>query len=181
MDNLREMLITTPSRDLRNVHKDVWRLACRNTDRVDGRTFLFALAGDGRVLVRGPHLLPAPHSRAVDPLRDGQTYRFVLDARTIHRGSAGENLVAQQDVPDWLAARLPGFALLETRASMPRRRLLEANRTLPYRTIAGMVNVTDAQQAQKVLFSGVGRGKAFGFGMLVLLQRVDTVKSADAA
>ena len=169
---MREMLIRTPSTDLRNLHRDVWRMAHHTTDVQQGRGFQFALVGEDCVLIRGPHL-PAPHSRPGVSVEAGERWRFLIDVRTISRPSGREQLVPQSAVPEWIAARLPGFAIEELRASMPRRRTFEAGRTLPYRTLAGVVRVMDAQRATQVLRNGVGRSKGFGFGMLLLTELLD--------
>ena len=176
---LQEMLITTPSTDLRNLHRDVWRMAHHKTDR-DARTFLFTLAGGNRVLVRGPHL-PPQLSRSVQTIKEGERWRFLIDVRTISRFGSQERVLPQTDVPAWLAARLPGFTLEPEalRVSLPRRRAFEEGRTLPYRTITGIVRVTNAAQAEQVLRTGVGRSKAFGFGMLILAERLEGEISAD--
>jgi hypothetical protein len=177
---MREMLIQTPSATARDLHRDVWRMAHCSTDIQDGRSFQFALVSDGRVLIRGPHL-PAPHSRPAASLTTGDRWRFLIDVRTISRFGSQERVLPQTEVPAWLAAHLPGFTLEPEalRVSLPRRRAFEEGRTLPYRTIAGVVRVTNAAQAEQVLRTGVGRSKAFGFGMLVLTECLEGEASAD--
>ena len=177
--DLREMWIVTPSTDLRNLHRDVWRMAHHQKDNA-GRTFLFALAGDGRALVRGPYL-PGPHSKPASSVMEGERWRFLIDVRTISRFGSQERVLPQTEVPAWLAARLPGFSLEPEalRVSLPRRRAFEEGRTLPYRTITGIVRVTNAAQAEQVLRTGVGRSKAFGFGMLVLTECLEGEAAAD--
>ena len=171
------MLIVTPSADLRNLHRDVWRMAHHKVDR-SARTFLFAVAGGNRVIVRGPHL-PTALSRPAQPVAAGERWRFVVDVRTVKRADKKESLVPQTDVPAWMAARLPGFAIENLRASFPQRRPFENGKTLPYRTVAGIVRVTDVALAEQVLREGVGRSKGFGFGMLVLTERLEGEASAD--
>ena len=169
---MREMLIRTPSSDLRNLHRDVWRMAHHTADVRDGRSFQFALVGEDCVLIRGPHL-PAPHSRPMVVATVGERWRFLMDVRTISRSLGREQVVPQSMVPEWVATRLPGFVVEALRASLPRRRVFEDGRTLPYRTIAGVVRVTDAERAVQVLQNGVGRSKGFGFGMLLLTECLD--------
>lgn len=166
---MREMLVRTPSADLRNLHRDVWRMAHHASDVQNGRSFQFALVSEDCVLIRGPHL-PAPHSRPATTVAVGERWRFLMDVRTISRVLDREQVVPQSAVPAWITTRLPGFAIEELRVSLPRRRTFEEGRTLPYRTLAGIVCITDAARATQVLRDGVGRSKGFGFGMLLLTE-----------
>lgn len=177
---MREMLIRTPSEDLRNLHRDVWRMVHHTHDAQHGRSFQFAVVGAGLVLIRGPHL-PAQHSRPAPRVATGERWRFQIDIRTIVRVQNKEQVIPQSDVPDWLAVRLPGFVVEALRASLPRRRAFKEGRTLPYRTIAGVVRVTDAERAAQVLRDGVGRSKGFGFGMLLLTECLDNNAGAAQA
>lgn len=168
---MREMLIQTTSANVRDLHRDVWRMAHCDSDVHDGRSFQFALISDGHVLIRGPHL-PGPHSRPMASLTPGEQWRFLIDVRTVTRNNNREAVLPQTAVPAWFAARLPGFVVESEslRVSLPRRRAFEDGRTLPYRTIAGVIRVTDAAQAEQAVRTGVGRSKAFGFGMLLLTE-----------
>lgn len=175
--NLREMLVVTPSTDLRNLHRDVWRMAHHKTD-LDARTFLFAVAGDNRVIVRGPHL-PPPLSRPVQPIAAGERWRFVIDVRAVNRERHKECLMSPSDMPGWMATKLSGLAIESLRTSLPRYRPFEHNRSLPYYAVAGTVRVTDVALAEQVLREGVGRSKGFGFGMLILTERLEGEAAAD--
>ena len=169
---MREMLIQTESESLRDIHRDVWRMAHAPEDRKSGRTFLFSIFDEDpgeptRVLVRGA-LLPERHCHEIAPLANGEVYRFRGDVRAVSRGDFGEASLPVEEIPAWLAARLEGMTVLDLRASVIRTRPMDQNATLGYRRVAGCVRIEDAARATLVRDTGIGRGKAFGFGMLIL-------------
>lgn len=172
---MREMLFRTPSTTLRDLHRDVWRIAHAPGDRGDGnRSFQFRRFPDGSVLVRGRRL-PERHSMEVVPLKAGRVYRFDLLVRAAVRrvdpltGKMRERLVAEADLPEWLSGRMAGFSLLD--APDVERVVFETGdggaRKPAYR-VSGRVRVEDPRAATECWANGVGRAKGFGFGMLVL-------------
>ncbi len=169
---MREMLIQTESESLRDLHRDVWRMAHAPEDRQRGRTFLFSIFdenpnGPTRVLVRGA-LLPGRHCREVDPLIAGQVYRFRVDVRAVSRDEFGETTLPVKAIPAWMSARLNGMTVLDVRSSALRVRPMDRNCALGYYRVAGRVRIDDAASATAVRDNGIGRSKGFGFGMLIL-------------
>lgn len=43
-------------------------------------------------------------------------------------------------------------------------------------TYEGILKVTDAEKFQKILIEGIGRGKAFGMGMLTIAKVGDEIR-----
>lgn len=167
---MREMMFRTPSTTLRDVHKDVWRVAHSPADRGDGnRSFLFRRYPDGVVLVRGPNL-PARHSVAAAPLIEGKEYSFdvlVHPVKRIDGGKRGERLIPVDGLAEWLASRMQGFAILDWKAAASSF-VMEGDVKLQGYEITGRLRVTDVDTAKNTASRGVGRAKGFGFGLLVL-------------
>ncbi len=170
---MREMAFRTPSESLRDIHRDVWRIAHARQDRGDGnRSFLFRRWRDGIVFVRGPYL-PAQHSVGVDTPEVGGEYLFDLLVRAVRRNGRVERPVETGDMPLWLARHLAGFDLLSMRCSRSRSFSMGDGTALYGYHVRGRVRVADVDAALGTLRAGVGRSKGFGFGMLVV-QKADT-------
>ena len=169
---MREMLIQTASETLRDIHRDVWRMAHAPEDRRSGRTFQFALFdadpnAPTRVLVRGA-LLPGRHCQEVPPLVAWKVYRFRADVRAVSRSDFGETNLPAEEIPAWMSARLEGMTVLDLRSGAVRTRPMDRNCTLGYHCVSGRVRIEDAARATLVRDTGIGRSKGFGFGMLIL-------------
>lgn len=134
--------------------------------------------------------------KAIDKLLaacdEGRRLRFRLVANPIKnigasKGDAGRSrrvpLVGEEAQIDWLDRRaaLSGFRLVDAAGAIqvqkqpdvvarPQRRR-EAIRIVPVR-FDGRLEITDAEKFQSVTRSGIGRGKAFGCGLLSLAPSV---------
>jgi len=124
--------------------------------------------------------------------RDGQTLRYHRGAEVdawVHRcfltgagagaGGGGAAVDRGEAYHDWLAQRLDGAARLLTSSleAFQRRRLVRKRQggerksrvvERPDVVMRGTLTVTEGERFQAVLSRGVGRHKAFGFGMLLL-------------
>lgn len=169
---MREMVFKTPSRTLRDLHRDVWRLAHAPADRGNGnRSFLFRPYPDGTVLVQGPHL-PARHSASAAPLAVGETRAFDLLVRAVRRRDDPlrrrfERPVEPEALGDWLSARLDGMALLNWQAEHQAFAMDDTHTLAAYRLV-GRLRIVDAMAASIAISRGIGRTKGFGFGLLIL-------------
>lgn len=168
---MREMLVGTCSTNLRDLHRDVWRLASSTADRTAGRSFQFAVfpdtnQGRTRALIRGDHL-PAQHSREMSPLVAGGIYEFRADIRAVSRSDRGEIDLTRQQAEEWVTRKLTGMSVQTLQCGPLQVRWLDTGH-LKFRAIAGTVRIQDVEQATHVLRTGIGRSKAFGFGMVVL-------------
>jgi CRISPR system Cascade subunit CasE len=127
-------------------------------------------------------LLSAPHKAVRLLLRPGQVLRFHLRANPTMRRSAGVGkqgtrvgVYGEEEQRAWLARKgeRNGFAVHECRvvdggiqlcrraAGIPPLRHLSAD-------FDGLLEVTDPEQMVNAVASGIGSGKAFGFGLLSL-------------
>jgi CRISPR-associated protein Cas6/Cse3/CasE subtype I-E len=139
------------------------------------RDFLYAplqLPHTLAVLVRGPF-----DGQALPSLAAGDEAAFSLRAlvtvksrednrrRPLGRGRTAERLA-------WLARRggEHGFEVLQADVTVERRPFDKPGRTawLDVSEFNGRLRVTDAEKFAAALDGGIGKGRAFGFGMLVL-------------
>lgn len=166
---MREMLIKTPSMTLRDLHRDVWRMVHSPKDRGDcNRTFLFRLMDDeGRVLVRGPNL-PNVHSRPIQGPVKGRVYVFEATVRAVTRSKYGEKTIRPDKVPAWLGQKLQGCTVLSCDPGRPRGFAINQKVTLSGYDIHGILRIDDAERAATMLAKGIGRSRAYGFGLIVL-------------
>lgn len=157
-----------------------------DTARMTGTPEMLA-AVDIAQLRAKPMPLPQPGQRLgfdlrfrpVRRLTEGKRVRerdaFVSEACRDHpddlQGMAAAGRDRQAVYRDWLAERLPG-ATLETAdlVRFQRLRVLREGRALegPDATMHGNLAVTDPDAFSDALANGIGRHRAYGFGMLLL-------------
>ncbi len=175
---VREMFFYTQSGDLRNMHRDVWRKAKAPVDEKQGRTFQYAMVGDDMILVRGPNLPEEDTVLAKTRFQPGE-YRFHLDLHAVRRGNGGSHLINQEDVPAWLADHLPGAEVVDMRSFKCAWRFQpgsthSAKNMLGGWCLRGTLRVTDTDLFEPVMRNGIGRGKGFGFGMMILFDKEES-------
>ena len=157
--------------DLKNEyerHKHVWTLV------PDGkvREFQF-LWGEKSLVVRAPCALDMATqvSEAVEP-KDGATYEFSVLANPVRRfqGSGDRPIKDIALLRVWLTERMEGFSVNETYITkFPRRPIGKNENGFAYPVLFhGMATVKDEVNAQKTWSAGIGRTRAFGYGLLLL-------------
>lgn len=131
----------------------------------------------------------------LDNIKDGQVYRFRLTAnpRRVtdlidNTGKKRKKIVPPKNVEsqkEWLVRQLankPGMAFL-TIPRLPKtemsfkvvestsRLLIRNKRKIPLTCVSyeGVVAVTNAEEAKKILVEGLGQEKAFGMGLMTLI------------
>jgi CRISPR-associated protein Cas6/Cse3/CasE subtype I-E len=175
--------MTTPTANRYDVHAAVYAMMLRPRSD-DPRDFLFTVLPDlgGMVVVRSacfPDRL-APHAVPVDRPRLGEVRGFTLDAYpTANRqggvpGKDRERALPPDDPEarvEWLAkrGRAHGFDLdsvtVESHRVLvgpPRGRRFFVERA----EFRGELTVTDPDRLLHAMATGIGRGRAFGLGML---------------
>ena len=110
--------------------------------------------------------------------RGNEVDAFLLEALRCHPGAAGtmaaEGRTREAVYFDWLQQRLGDAAELDPSASRLARfrlaRILRGRRVLqgPDATVHGTLTVSDASPFAALLRRGVGRHRAYGYGMLLL-------------
>ena len=117
-----------------------------------------------------PHIMTILGSRARDlRYEQGGTYRIAIDANPT---------ISQRRIPKattehraWLATRLRDCATVLDFDSTPQRTLRFAHPrgtvTLARATISASVRVTDPTEFARLAKSGVGRGRAYGLGLML--------------
>lgn len=160
--------------DCYRAHKRAWQIAYGdNTTSPQGRDFLFAYipTDENRTLfvVRGEHI----RGDRRDPPSSG-AHKFLLFANPVRNGVNGKSPIRGTDeLLQWLERQgeQNGFRLkaVEARVDMPRPFTKEDKthykHTVTYR---GVLEVVDAESFARAYRAGIGPGRGFGFGMLVL-------------
>ena len=110
--------------------------------------------------------------------RGSEVDAFLLEALLRHSGAPGGMAAAGRTREavylDWLQERLGGAAELEPSASRQARfrraRIVRGGRVLqgPDATLHGTLAVSDASRFAALLRRGIGRHRAYGYGMLLL-------------
>lgn len=132
------------------------------------------------------------YSPLLERITTGSRWHFRLTANPIKHlsahGTAGERgkvvaHVTPEHQQQWLKEKAPQYGFdvdrdeflavaekrYQFRKGMDNKRLV----TLLAVTFEGMLTVTDAELFRKTLISGMGRGKAYGMGMLTVVRAVD--------
>lgn len=124
------------------------------------------------------HSLPSGYAeriyeRAPDSIEEGQVHRFSLVANPTYKKSRGKRiaLITSNEQVLWLSrkAELHGFRVDECRLG-PQRTFKQPERRIVLHTVElyGRLTVTDAARFAATLSEGIGRGKAFGCGLLLI-------------
>lgn len=137
--------------------------------------------------INGESSTTRPYAPLLDSISDGQLLRFRLTANPTHSvrkpgwedtKPCGHTTVKQQE--DWLLQRCTGWGFTipdgttETdQLSITDRRTLRFRRgskhvTLAQATYEGLLTVTNPTALRSTLTAGVGRGKAYGCGLLTI-------------
>ena len=167
----------------------LWRV-----DELNGRRYLLLVSGEEPDLTRAAEQFAPPgagwetknYRPFLDALTNGGVWRFRLAANpTIsapsqagERGKVYAHVTAAQQ-KNWLLARAEkhGFSLTEEGFDVTRRGVLSFRKgpqqrpvTLGVCVFEGLLTVTDAALLRKALTEGVGRGKAYGQGLMTLVR-----------
>ncbi len=128
-----------------------------------------------RPVVRLLRPLSVKHPKAQTLTKGAEADAFYVQRlRDDPAGEAGEGPAREEVYLEWLAARLGGAAELDRSAcrlaAFHRTPVARGGRTLegPDATIHGTLVVVDAAEFADLLTRGVGRHRAYGYGMLML-------------
>ena len=146
---------------------DLHRIVCRNLPanhggrplfsfcREDSRTRLWIDTGVGKI----PSPLPVPGARCT----------LVVRLHPVRRSGAGERVVPKKDQVDWARAKLVGAGFDIDRISGKFSwEIFGKNRlSIASLVIAATGSVRDSLRVREAIDNGIGRMKAFGFGMLL--------------
>ncbi|APZ42641.1 type I-E CRISPR-associated protein Cas6/Cse3/CasE [Acidihalobacter ferrooxydans] len=162
----REATIRLPgeARTTNQIHKAVW--AALGVPEKAERDFLYINIGDGETLVRGKDL-PTEHSLPVRQFVAGQRVAVLLLVRAVTRGKR-ERLVDQDQLKDWLDGRMPGFGDIAIHRADTVKSEIKRHPVWAWH-LHFDATITDAAAAEETMGRGVGRSKAFGFGMPVVV------------
>lgn len=167
---MREMLIRTPSTQLEELHRDVWRMANTYQDRgYANRTFLFRkMDSDGHIVVRGP-FLPRQHSREVTEPLVGREYAYRCLVYPVKRSDyGGEAVIGPVAVPRWFRQHVSGVELLSCYPGRPQRFDRDGEHVMIGYDVHGTLRVRNIGKFRAMTAHGIGRLRAYGFGMLLL-------------
>ena len=179
-----------PLRDLRSLHQSVWTVMRANRDLQRGFIFAFAEhSGMIDIIVRSSNL-PAHLQACAKPLAlpsDTGDYRFALHANPVTRyieppgKTVTEALLNDDELIGWLRRQGNRHGFLARPASLSWTRLhrrCTPSHGSPYAIndvlFRGSLSITSPQRVQQALANGIGRSKAFGYGMLLLAPLLET-------
>lgn len=111
------------------------------------------------LLLEGPKVLPR------SAIREGALYRFYLEAAPLRRARP---FAYNQEFPGWLARQLKGAELRNLRLLPIENLPLPKGGSLLVGKAQGVLQVRDLERFWSVLALGVGRGRAYGLGLLSL-------------
>lgn len=103
-----------------------------------------------------------------------QKYDFKVRANTAKNVNRSRTAIANtQDRIKWITERFAqsGIKVLSINVeSEPDGNLVRGDQTIPIcaASFSGTIEVQDTEKAEQMLFSGIGKSKAFGYGMLLL-------------
>ena len=110
------------------------------------------------------------------------SYRFEVTINPVKRESASGKIVplrAREAISEWFAAKAPswGFESAAEHLEVQSMNVLQFEKkgqrvTLGQATLAGLLRVRDASRFAQSFMRGVGRGKAFGCGLLQIVPDV---------
>ena len=103
------------------------------------------------------------------------TYRFQITINPVRRESSSGKLVPlrnRESVAEWFAAKSPGWGFDITHIEVQSLNVLQFEKekgqrvTLGQATLTGILHVRDVADFSRSFSLGIGRGKAFGCGLL---------------
>jgi len=132
---------------------------------------------------RSPRQDPRLETREIpEKLLDFPSYRFEITINPVKRESASGKLVplrTREAVGEWFAAKAPGWGFelaagqLEVQSMHVAQFEKKGQRvTLGQATLTGLLHVRDAARFTHSFMRGIGRGKAFGCGLLQIVPAV---------
>lgn len=148
------------------------------TNRRENENILWRLDGE-TILLRSdnaPTNLPLG-SRTRDDIdfgfETGDTVAFRVAVNAIARNTVGtrrvERTIAAEGIPAWLDGRFGDALHIESINTLDIARQYRKGAPLIVTTVAGIARVGDPDALKAALRHGVGRGKAFGCGLLTVL------------
>jgi CRISPR system Cascade subunit CasE len=139
--------------------------------------------GDGRVLIQSrvepvdDGVVTRPLEPLLDALESGRQVRFLLEAnpcRTVNHRDEATGVtrhfrapICPEELPGWIATRIEGameITALEVTTQRPRS--LEGRGVMAVASFQGYGSVRDPTSLRRHVAEGVGRGKAYGCGLL---------------
>lgn len=113
-------------------------------------------------------------------LSKDSTFRFVITVNPVVRQREGERRISRRSpdidaAGDWMLSRLEagGFEVLDLSGSFLRDLRVKKQKdvvVLQRARFAGELRVIDPEKAAHVFHQGIGRGRGFGLGMLILFR-----------
>ena len=108
------------------------------------------------------------------------SYRFEITINPVKRESSSGKLVplrTREAVGEWFAAKAPGWGFEPTDLEVQSMNVAQFEKkgqrvTLGQATLTGLLHVRDAERFAHSFMRGIGRGKAFGCGLLQIVPAV---------
>ena len=105
-----------------------------------------------------------------------QSYRFEITVNPVKRDSRSRKLLpmrTREEVAEWFAAKAPAWGFDATQLEVKSLDVQQFEKkgqpvTLGQATLTGLLNVRDRARFAQSFSHGIGRGKAFGCGLLLI-------------
>lgn len=186
------LLKMTDVYSLHRVVYDCFPLDEEDTGRGRGASFLYVDNGmrNGQrqvvVLSQTPPKTPRQGKLESKPLPESllehKSYRFWLTLNPVKRESASRKIVpikGQEAIRQWFCAKAPswGFSINSECLEIIEHGVWEFMKkevpvTLAFARLSGSLRVNDLERFSESFCKGIGRGKAFGLGMLQIIPLV---------
>jgi CRISPR system Cascade subunit CasE len=190
MATLQEVAFRLPGplTDLQQLHRNVWQAVRSDPDQTRNFIFAFTETPDDISIVVRSRWLPShlqPHVKPVAAVQNGNCYRFKLRANPVRRRDhqppqkTARPLLNRTELQTWLqrVGDNQGFIIEPDTLALQRRVRRctpSCGRSFPINDVLfrGELRITDNLRFHDALETGIGRSKAFGYGMLMLLKPV---------
>lgn len=169
---LHEVLFPLRGHDIDSVHRQTQTLI-PDLKRCDAK-LLYRVEG---TVARCRSVIPFERARNLleVELEVGNHYAFQLRANTVKAVRQEDGKVSKR-VPDhdwdgWIAQRSHGFEIVSLwKRQAPKAVGIRGGHMITFTGVdyAGILRCTDVDELHRALTEGIGHGKAYGFGMLIL-------------
>lgn len=152
------------------VHQYLW-----GGFKQDKRDFLFQMTGytEGVLLSHSPCDLPNTTPHTPDPLAKGE-YDYRLTANPVFRSAEKRShqlLTMPDDQKAWMQRKLGDTCLVQSFNAVPAETVRFRQATIQQVHMWGILTIEDPAKLSQIITIGIGRGKAFGCGLLLLTRR----------
>ena len=140
------------------------------------RDFLFQMTDhdQGVLLAHDPCELSGVEPYTVDPLEQGE-FNYMLTANPVFRDAKTRShklITSIDEQRAWLQRKLGESCEILTFYAVPAEKVKFRQATIQQVHMFGCLTIKDPDALKQIITSGIGRGKAFGCGLLLLNKEI---------